>query len=508
MRRALVIATATAACAGLAPAAQARTQSVAEALRAAAAPAAQLEASATPTLPGGTVVHRYRQEVDGIPVVDAGAVVVDPADGPAELLFDKTDPGVQAPGEPAISRDEAEHAAASALGLRSAAGPPSTRLVIADTGLAWEVSQAASRPLGDFVVTIDAASGDVIDRFNLIRRASGHAKIFQPNAVVANDGYTGLRDRKDRDSALLTSLRQDAVLENIRDGQNCLKGDWVNVKVGAKTKKVCKASLNWDGVTRASNKFEALMAYHHVDQAQEYIQSLGLPLGINAEPQNVIVNSFKDDNSFYSPFRDKIETGTGGVDDAEDAEVIVHEYGHAVQDAQNRDAFRSGSNQAGAQGEGFGDYLAEAYATETTGFDSEWSHCVMEWDATSYDTDAPGSYPPGICLRRTDNANTRSQQQDLCEDLGAPRNEIHCIGEVWSSALTDLRELIGDQGGVSVMDNVVLASHQLLVPAPTFNEASGALIAADELEYGAGDHCTEIRAEMVSRELLSASFSC
>ena len=29
-----------------------------------------------------------------------------------------------------------------------------------------------------------------------------------------------------------------------------------------------------------------------------------------------------------------ISTGTGGVDDAEDPEVIWHEYGHAIQDDQ------------------------------------------------------------------------------------------------------------------------------------------------------------------------------
>jgi hypothetical protein len=506
VRRALVIAAALAIGAMVAPAAQARTSSVAEALRAADAPVAQLSTSATPTLPGGTVVHRYTQEVDGIPVVGAGAVVVDPSDAPAELLFDKTDASVAAPGDPSISSSAAEAAAADAIGLKRAWGDPSTRLVIFDDTLAWEISQTAREPLGDFVVTVDAATADVLDKFNMIREATGSAQLFVPNPVVAQDGYAGLKDRKDRDSALLTSLRTPVSLENIQDGQSCLKGDWVNVKVGKKKKQVCKDSLSWNSVTRSDNRFEALMAYYHVDQAQEYIQTFGL-LPINAESQNVVVDAFPDDNSFYLPHKDRIEMGTGGVDDGEDAEVFVHEYGHAVQDAQNPDAFRSDSKQAGAQGEGFGDYFAEAYATEKTGFDSEWSHCVMEWDATSYDDDLE----PGICLRRTDVDNTRSQQQDFCGDAFGHRfrNEIHCIGEVWSSALFDLRTALGDDGGGdSIMDNVVLVSHQLLPPAPTFQDASEALIAADESEYGGGDHCTTIRAELVSRELLSASFSC
>ena len=48
--------------------------------------------------------------------------------------------------------------------------------------------------------------------------------------------------------------------------------------------------------------------------------------------------------------------GKGGVDDAEDAEVILHEYGHAIQDSQSRRLRRS--EEAGAIGEGFGDYWA------------------------------------------------------------------------------------------------------------------------------------------------------
>jgi hypothetical protein len=40
------------------------------------------------------------------------------------------------------------------------------------------------------------------------------------------------------------------------------------------------------------------------------------------------------DNSFFRDDKANITLGKGGVDDAEDAEVIVHEYGHSVQDSQ------------------------------------------------------------------------------------------------------------------------------------------------------------------------------
>ncbi|MEZ4916786.1 MAG: hypothetical protein R2836_07345 [Chitinophagales bacterium] len=37
------------------------------------------------------------------------------------------------------------------------------------------------------------------------------------------------------------------------------------------------------------------------------------------------------DNSFFSPATPlRLIFGEGGVDDAEDADVIIHEYGHAI----------------------------------------------------------------------------------------------------------------------------------------------------------------------------------
>ena len=482
------------------PNAGARAPAVSAALKGADAPSAQLRTSATKTLPGGTVVNRFEQEVGGVPVVGAGAVVVDSPSGSPELLFDNSHANVDAPGSASVSRSQAVTAALGTIAGRITGEPTSRQVIVPRDGgtLAWEVGATTDAP-ADWVVRIDAATGSVIERFNQIRQAVGAAKLFVPNAVVANDGYNGLRDRKDHNYSALTKLREPVTLENLDDGQDCLKGDWVNVKRGAKHKKVCKGSLDWSKVKRQRNVFEALMAYFHIDETQQYIQSLGLD-PINAESQNVVADSFTDDNSFYQPSADRIELGTGGVDDGEDADVIVHEYGHSVQDAQNEAAF-TGQADPGAMGEGFGDYLSQAYSTEAVGFDSEWSRCVMEWDATSYDNNS--NYPPGICLRRTDNPNSRLEQ----ETEQACGGEVHCVGEVWGSALFELRQELGDDGSNrSIMDRVTLASHELLPPSPTFQQAVTALEKADEDLYPAGtpddcqgDHYTEIAAEMSDR---------
>ena len=79
------------------------------------------------------------------------------------------------------------------------------------------------------------------------------------------------------------------------------------------------------------------MAYFWVTEAQKYIQSLGFGTGtrraVNKESQDLRINQWGADNSFSWDKKD-FSFGKGGVDDAEDAEVIVHEYGHAIHDSQ------------------------------------------------------------------------------------------------------------------------------------------------------------------------------
>ena len=141
------------------------------------------------------------------------------------------------------------------------------------------------------------------------------------------------------------------------------------------------------------------MAYFWVNQAQEYLQSLGFGTTLppaNAESQDVRIDQYGVDNSFSRDKHDFLRFGKGGVDDAEDAEVIVHEYGHAVHDAQVP-GFGS-SLDAGSIGEAFGDYLAV-----TVGLDAAQQYgwpvnapepCVMDWDSTSYTSTSALPAPP------------------------------------------------------------------------------------------------------------------
>jgi Zn-dependent metalloprotease len=484
-------------------------------LQEAEAPVSSLDLADRVPLAGDAAVYRFDQQRDGILVDGGEAIVLDAEGDGADLVADDTEAGVAPPGAPRVGSRRAIAIAVEDLGARGLTKPARAELVIHPAGdgvLAWLVSVSSERPLGAFEVLVDAGSGSVIETRDLIWDATGQASIFVPNAVVENGGYEqppgtyDIADRKDRDSDALTALRTPVTLERLNEKRPCLKGKYAEVRLGRKAKRVCRAGRDWSTATREGNRFEALMAYFHVDATQTYLEDdLGAP-GVDDERQVVLANSITDDNSFY--MRDAIRLGTGGVDDGEDADVIVHEYGHAVQDTQRPGFGSCWDCEAGAMGEGFGDYLAEALSEESGAVEPD-PECVMEWDAVSYDIDTMSS--PGICLRRTDVNRSVSEQRDFCEADDQGRNEIHCVGEVWSSALWELRQEVGDEGGQSVMDRIVMTSHPMLSRRASFAQAVSGLLSADEVLYpvapdgdGIGAHCAEIRAEAIQRQFLPA----
>src|SRR5438045_5731664 len=131
------------------------------------------------------------------------------------------------------------------------------------------------------------------------------------------------------------------------------------------------------------------MAYYWVTESQHYSHSLGFGQSrrpIDNLPQAVRINQFGQDNSFATDHpKNEIRYGKGGVDDAEDAEVILHEYGHAIHSSQG---FNFDPEENGAISEGFADYWAVTVSdvvSQQLGVpEQEPLPCVADWDATSY----------------------------------------------------------------------------------------------------------------------------
>ncbi|HJT63599.1 MAG TPA: bacillolysin, partial [Candidatus Limnocylindria bacterium] len=223
--------------------------------------------------------------------------------------------------------------------------------------------------------------------------ATADAWVFLPNPV-ASSGNQALLDNKDADSAALDDELVAVVLTNL-DGTGYLTGDWANVRssTGPLAFETDESFL----YTRSDDRFEQVMAYHWVTEAQLYLQFLGFGSTlrpVNMESQDVRINTWGADNSYSWDKHDVLRFGKGGVDDAEDADVILHEYGHAIHDSQVA-GFGVGS-EAGAIGEGFGDYWAVTVSLVVAGMPAAPAACVADWDAISYTSTTPH------CLRRVD----------------------------------------------------------------------------------------------------------
>jgi hypothetical protein len=259
--------------------------------------------------------------------------------------------------------------------------------------------------------------------------STGSALVFVPNPVQSL-GDESLTDQKDSDSAVPAAAYHAVQLTNL-DGSGFLRGNYADVY--SSTGDLAFSPTNTFAYTRSDDRFEQVMAYYWITEAQKYVQGLGfgstLP-AINDEPQNVRINQYGVDNSFETTHpKDELRFGKGGVDDAEDAEVILHEYGHALHAAQG---FNFDPEENGAISEGFGDYWAVTVSdvvSQKLGVpEQEPLPCVADWDSTSYTSG------PVHCLRRVD------LNLHYPADLSG---EVHHDGQIWSRALWDIRQALG-----------------------------------------------------------------
>ena len=221
--------------------------------------------------------------------------------------------------------------------------------------------------------------------------AQGRCSFPNPVAYLGDQSLT---DQKDANYAALQPAYKTVTLTNL-DGSGYLHGDWANIL--NETGNPAFSSTNTFIYTRNDDRFEQVMAYYWVTEAQKYIQSLGFGTTyapINTESQDIRINQIGIDNSFSWDKHDLLRFGKGGVDDAEDAEVILHEYGHAIQDSQMTPFGFGGSVEAGSIGEGFGDYFAVTVSNVIA--PTADPACVADWDSVSYTSTTPH------CLRRVD----------------------------------------------------------------------------------------------------------
>jgi hypothetical protein len=331
---------------------------------------------------------------------------------------------------------------------------------------AWKVRIVRHEPREEWIVYVDARSGALLSKYdNLSEAQDGLGMVFDPNPVTALGDYRLLlKTRKRVLPPPPVAYRQVKLLG--LDGGGTLSGENVTTKP-TRMRRIRRANLQF--LLQSNERgFEEVMVYYHVDAARRYIESLGYrgPRAIFDGPVAACVNGTRLDNSWYSPTDKMLTFGTGDIDDAEDAETILHEFGHAIQDAICHDFGQS--PESAAMGEGFGDYWAASFCESKK--PARYSTSVMSWDGLFAGLESRLDPP---CLRRVDDTMTYARfDRD---------GDEHDNGQLWSATLWEVRALLGREKA----DRLILESHFQLDGFTTFARGARAILDADRnLERG------------------------
>jgi hypothetical protein len=304
--------------------------------------------------------------------------------------------------------------------------------------------------------------------------------VFFPNPF-ASTGNFSLTHMNDADYADLEPAYRKVKLTNL-DGSGYLSGDYVRILSARGTP--AKSDENVFIYPRSDSRFEQVMAYYWITEAQKYIESLGFgstrPASSIAFPLGVKVNQHPPGNAFSNegPMEPQIWLGSpaqGPIElspsSGEDAEVILHEFGHTVHTysiVENINKAVSESVFFGFEGsahfEGIADYLSISFAEVLAGPTIDPA-CWAEWWVLERIDDRR-------CGRRLD-------RELHYPEILQESNSVHGVGQVFSGPLWTIR---GRLGHIKT-DTLVLESFLAMSGIdPSYTLADAAEVTVDAAE--------------------------
>lgn len=231
---------------------------------------------------------------------------------------------------------------------------------------------------------------------------------------------------------------------------------------------------------RSNPGFEDFNAFYHLNAYRDYVEELGFTslyrrkISVDTHGNNGADNSFFSHTPIYDTISrtplvldtlslNRLIFGNGGVDDAEDADVVIHEYGHAL--SLLAAPLTNTGNERRALDEGFGDYLAASYSRNFS--EHQWQN-VFTWDGH--------------------NEFWSGRLADLDRnflDIDTSRN-IYYNGEIWASMLMDLWAQLGRE----TTDKLAIQTMFFNMPNGTFAQARDNLLLSDSILFNFENKCT------------------
>jgi zinc metalloprotease ZmpB len=435
-------------------------------------------------VPGGVHV-RFRQHFNGIPVYrgdvvvslnarnEVGMVCTNAQD---DILLPSTTPSIPDNRAVSLARTYLQ-AAHPAIGGSERAELTVFQRSPGDYRLAYRVGMVLEDPPGDWEILIDAQTGSELyreDRYvnhhGSVDGVTGTGYVYLTNPISAAGsayGAPGFLDNGNADSDSLTKYRTLVPLDSLtfENGVYKLNGPACTITdIESPPDPPFYAELSPDGFryTRSQAGFEAVMAYYHVTAAYRRFVELGFSSDALRQLRVDPHGYQGKDNSHFSPGGNWIAFGTGGVHDAQDADVIWHEYGHAI---EYNIIPTWGGGECAALGEGFGDYWAGSHSRAF----NQWNPSDPQYNWL-FLWDGHNEFWPGRILNDPHRY-----------PFGAL--SIYGAGQVWSSTLMGIREDIGRD----VADRLVLKSLYYLAGGATAVDNAEAMLQADRDLYN-GSH--------------------
>lgn len=292
------------------------------------------------------------------------------------------------------------------------------------------------------------------------------AKVFRPDPLTPIGVIAGLNGTykhfNDSDYALLNDQRVNVSFPVTFDGSLFhLRNKYARIyDTSFKSPNIAPATSATPefNFTRKQNGFKDVMALYHVTNMQEYLHSLGIDevkyqLKIDA-------HSGTSDQSYFEYEGDTVlNFGSGGVPDAEDADVIIHEFMHAISFSIAPNINMSSERRAIE--EGMCDVMAALYSKKYAPFNYRR---IFNWDA-------PNPFATGVTpFWGGRNGNSSKTYADLT-------NDSYSSSEIWSSTLLDIEEQIGSDSAIILM----LASVASYTNTTTMLQAAQLFMQADSI---------------------------
>ncbi|MEM6261264.1 MAG: hypothetical protein AAGI38_02070 [Bacteroidota bacterium] len=440
------------------------------------------------TSPGGRHLH-YTVQVDGIPVHESGVKV---NVGQSSKIFSvnlhlKEMKVQEKVGGFQMSMENLEFGVMEEMGAQEVHSsmcwwPEEGKLIAAYLFEAFIENGTRQQ-----MVIKNAATGEEIHRADMATY-SGHkthstprGRIFNPDPCTVAETTYGVQfsDNNDMHLPIFDALMDTVELKDLtqQNGVYELSGPYVAIKDLAFPFRAPATSATGDFFfKRDESGFEDVMAYYHIDSMQRYVQALGFTNLYN-RPIDVDAHGRSDDQSAFisNNGNSRLVFGEGGVDDAEDADVIIHEYGHALSFAAAPGS-NSGNERRGLD-EGLCDYFAAGYSFDIS---------IFRWDEI-FNWDGHNPFWPG-----------RTVNSGLIYVPGSTGGlDIYTIGEMWASAMMQIRI----EAGGTVADRLQLQALYASTPNMTLEDAAKNVLDADSLLFNKANEAV-IKKHFCARNLL------